>query len=181
MNTTIIYILAVTAVATLLAIYIFGEAILDLFFECKTIVNCAHEPYLHRWFIIRTKYFGFFVHKFVRSDEDRALHDHPWSFIVLPIWRGYIEHSDREEPCNAGAISLAPARLPVRRRVLPILGLRFRDTTYRHRVELLTDKNGQPKAAWSLFFRFEKVRTWGFWGPDGFIDWNKWWQDNKCE
>ena len=61
-------------------------SILDRLFKCRLIVNCDRDPYLFRWFVIRTETLGVFVHKFVRSDEDRALHDHPWSFIVIPIW-----------------------------------------------------------------------------------------------
>jgi hypothetical protein len=172
----------------------------------------------------------------VRSDEDRALHDHPWSFLVIPIWGGYIEHSDVEAPrvtqpipapirthgcanfwydhgcpreigtdirveLNSGRAAIfrlfnieqavgvtwswydfsfvryvdEPARIPVRRRVWPIISARYRGTDYRHRVELI---NNRP--SWSLFVRFRKVREWGFWLPTGFVNWNKWWQD-KCE
>jgi hypothetical protein len=132
--------------------------ILDWLFAKRVIVNCEHDPYLHRWFIIRRERFALFIHRFVRGDEDRALHDHPWHFIVIPVWRGYIEHND------AGA-----------RRVWPILGVRFRRATYRHRVQLI---DGKP--AWSLFIRFKHLREWGFWPSEGFILWNKWWQD-KCE
>jgi hypothetical protein len=66
--------------------------LLDLLFKKRVIENCEHEPYLARWFVIRSKNFGLFIHKFIRSDEDRALHCHPWDFIVIPVWRGYWEH-----------------------------------------------------------------------------------------
>lgn len=165
------------------------ERILDRFFERKVIVNCAREPYLFRWYLIRTKRLGLFVHKFVRSDEDRALHDHPWSFLVIPLWGGYVEHSDRliltkrgrqramrEFVLNPDFLEMILSqREPVKRRVWPLISTRYRDTTYRHRVELI---NGRP--SWSLFFRFTKTREWGFWPKDGFIQWNKWWQE-KCE
>ncbi len=70
-------------------------SILDRLLEKKVIENCERQPYLHRWYLLRTARVAVFVHKFVRSDEDRALHDHPWPFFVLPIWRGYREHSAR--------------------------------------------------------------------------------------
>lgn len=174
------------------------ERFLDRIFEKRVIVNCDHDPYLHRWYVIRTKRVGLFIHKFVRSDEDRALHDHPWSFLVIPLWGGYIEHSDRPfDPLRLAdwghvqviwktklALSgekipyredIVPERVPVRRRVRPLISTRYRDTTYRHRVELVKER-----PSWSLFFRFTKIREWGFWPKEGFILWNKWWQD-KCE
>lgn len=86
---------------TLIAIALFAAAVYDAewllnkWFEKKVIVDCQHEPYLHRWYIFKSRQVTLFVHKFVASDEDRALHSHPWSFLVIPVWRGYIEHSDR--------------------------------------------------------------------------------------
>ena len=155
------------------------ERILNSLLSCKVIVNCDREPYLHRWYLIRTTRFAVFIHKFIRSDEDRALHDHPWNFFVIPIWRGYIEHSDKA--CDCGICKNNPGRakdfprLPVQRRVWPIISSRYRTGTYRHRVELIKDK-----PAWSIFIRFKEQRDWGFWPKEGFIQWNKWWQE-KCE
>jgi hypothetical protein len=135
------------------------EKLLNKILPKRVIVNCDHDPYLHRWYLFRSGRFGIFIHKFVRSDEDRALHDHPWSFLVIPLWRGYREHNQKGV-----------------RNVLPLLGTRFRRAEYQHRVEL---RAGKP--SWSLFIRFRKRREWGFWDKvSGFILWNKWWQD-KCE
>lgn len=152
------------------------ESILDRLFEKKVIVNCERKPYLHRWYVFRTERISLFIHKFVRSDEDRALHDHPWGFFVLPIWRGYIEHHDPKcEACkNNGGRCLLDGKSHSRR-VHPIIGARLRTALYRHRVELIGNK-----PAWSLFIRFKKIREWGFWMPEGFVQWNKFWQD-KCE
>ncbi len=149
-----------------------AEHILNRLFEKRVIVNCDHDPYLHRWYVLRTERLGLFIHKFVRSDEDRALHDHPWPFFVIPLWGGYVEHSDR--PLHPWPGCLCP-RVDVKRRVWPIISARYRDTTFRHRVELVKER-----PSWSLFFRFTKIREWGFWPKEGFILWNKWWQD-KCE
>lgn len=168
------------------------ERILNKIFDCRVIVNCDRDPYLLRWYVFRTERIGLFIHKFIRSDEDRSLHDHPWAFFVIPLWGGYIEHSDRpphdsEARAAIMAWSKNPGadldaldrslneRIPVRRRVWPIVSARYRDVTYRHRVELI-----ESRPSWSLFFRFTKVREWGFWPKEGFVLWNKWWQD-KCE
>lgn len=179
-----------------------AERILDALFYKRVIVNCARNPYLHRWYVIRSERFGLFIHKFVRSDEDRAVHDHPWDFIVIPIWRGYVEHSVKFCDCMFCDLERYSRRegktshdKPIKKRVLPILGTRYRRATYRHRVELMPcDDKGQvileddcPKCegrgelpSWSLFIRLKKRRDWGFWMPEGFVQWAKFWQD-KCE
>jgi hypothetical protein len=173
------------------------ERLLSRWLECKTIVNCDRDPYLHRWYLVRRPEFGVFIHKFIRSDEDRALHDHPWNFFVIPVWRGYIEHSEEYPPCPDcdanGVVEVFEGSVhqmttpcsccdlkgyitvPVRRRVWPIIGMRFRRAEYRHRVELVA---GKP--SWSIFIRFKSRRDWGFWPMEGFQQWNKWWQE-KCE
>lgn len=185
--------------------------ILNRLFSHREIVNCDRNIYLHRWYVIRTAPLAVFIHKFIRSDEDRALHDHPWNFLVIPIWRGYWEH--REESCGEcdgyGVYGLfsthvcqvchGAMKVTHRRRVLPILGARFRRGTYKHRVELLPcPLAGDPRyskssycpndcnvdtwelPSWSIFIRFREFRDWGFHMPEGWIQWNKFWQD-KCE
>lgn len=47
-------------------------------------------PYLVRYLVINTKYFCFYIHRFLRSDHDGP-HDHPWSFFTYVIDGGYTE------------------------------------------------------------------------------------------
>ena len=43
------------------------------------IIGGHDAPYLLRWWLIpRNRFFNVYVHQFLRSDDDRALHDHPW-------------------------------------------------------------------------------------------------------
>lgn len=180
------------------------ERVLNRLFKKRGIVNCDHDVYLHRWFIYRGTRIGIYIHKFVRSDEDRACHDHPWDFLVIPLWRGYIEHSEGKCPykhpcllCVGGETRPEMCTIQTHRRVLPILGTRFRRAEYRHRVELLPEmvntqspwdtpgiltpeRTGKELAAWSLFIRFTKRRQWGFWTNNVFQHWNAWLQE-KCE
>lgn len=172
------------------------ERILNRIFPHKIIQNCDGDPYLLRWYVFKSDRVSLFLHKFIRSDEDRALHDHPWSFLVIPIWRGYVEHSDRA-PTLAEIYEDAGHRggprfyafsqvldfqedtrnaRPTSRRVYPLISSRYRPATYRHRVELI---DGKP--SWSVFFHFSREREWGFHPRDGFIDWKKWAKDHKCE
>lgn len=110
---------------------------LNALFKHRVITDCiTRDPYLFRWFVIRTKNFGLFIHRFVRSDYERVCHDHPWNFLVIPVWRGYIEHSEVIKSETIGC------REVVRRckRVWPIIGTRARFAEYRHRVELIKAK-----------------------------------------
>src|SRR6266576_3765132 len=116
----------------------------------KDIVNCERHLYLTRWYLIRTRFVGVFLHRFHRSDEDRALHDHPWNFITIILWRGYLEHSP------TGTRRLWPGTI------------HWRPATWRHRAELI-----DGKSAWTLIIRFREHRMWGFWMPQGFVPWNK--------
>jgi hypothetical protein len=148
------------------------ECILDKLFQFRVIINCQKDPYLKRWYVIRTEPFGLFIHKFIRSDEDRALHDHPWNFIIIPIWRGYIEHSQKKfvTVWRHEAEHMAQ----IKRRVWPLM-ISIRPAEYQHRVELI-----EGKPAWSIFLRFKKRREWGFWPSGIFYNWKQWWND-LCE
>lgn len=135
------------------------ERLLNFFLKRRDIHACSGNIYLRRWYILRTKRLAVFIHKFEESDEDRALHDHPWPFLVIPIWRGYYEHN-----------------LEGKHRVWPLLSSSHRGYKYRHRVELI-----EEKPAWSIFFRGKRVAEWGFWVTDtDWVHWKRWWSDNDC-
>lgn len=58
------------------------------------VVGEPENPYLLRWYIIpKNRFFNIYLHKFCRSDDDRALHNHPWAWNLSIIIKGsYIEH-----------------------------------------------------------------------------------------
>ncbi len=48
------------------------------------VIGTADDPYLRRWWLIpRNPVFNLYVHHFLRSDDDRALHDHPWPSVSV--------------------------------------------------------------------------------------------------
>lgn len=129
----------------------------DKLFKKRVIVNCFKQPYLSRWYLIRTIPIAVFLHYFHRSDEDRELHDHPWNFITVPLWRGYLEHTEKDcKRIRPGTICWRPAE-------------------WKHRVELIAQK-----PAVTIVVRFKERRIWGFWKGNKFTPWNIWWQNN-CE
>ncbi len=85
-----------------------------------------------------------FLHRFHRSDDDEALHNHPWAWAVsLVLAGGY----DEERRVGDEV---------VRRRFRP-WALNFLTGQTYHRVELLESD------AWSLFVVGPKRSTWYFW------------------
>lgn len=107
-------------------------------------------PYLRRWFVTpRGDGPACYLHQFLRDDDDRALHDHPWPSCGIILSGGYHEHM--------------PAGI-AERRVGDVI---IRDPHHRHRVALRRDPQGQPIEAWTLFLVGPRVRDWGFWCPGG--------------
>lgn len=115
----------------------------------------GHErPYLLRWWLLpRNPVFNVYLHCFLRSDDDRALHDHPWLFNCSMLLQGrYREHTP------AGAFERHAG------------DWKFRWGGAPHRVELLTSDD-QLAACWTLFITGPRVREWGFYCPKGFVHW----------
>jgi NTP pyrophosphatase (non-canonical NTP hydrolase) len=108
----------------------------------RTINGDQGEPYLERYFLFR--FFGLqaYIHRFVASDPDRGLHDHPWDWSAsLILVGGYREIRAGLLPRN-----LRPGRLNI------IRGDDF------HRIVLAPGRE-----AWTLFIHGRRTKGWGFW------------------
>lgn len=118
----------------------------------------GHErPYLLRWWLVpRNPVFNVYLHQFMRSDDDRALHDHPWVNCSVLLRGSYTEHT-----IAAGGIH--------RREVLQAGALRMRWTgRIAHRVEL------HDGPCWTLFITGPRYRAWGFHCPaEGWVHWKR--------
>lgn len=56
--------------------------------------NTNVPAYMHRWWrIARNWAFNIYYHNVLRSDDDRALHDHPWFSFSVVLRGGYFEHT----------------------------------------------------------------------------------------
>lgn len=120
------------------------------------------DLYLRRYYVYRGKRRPhIYLHHIVRSDYERACHDHPWDFTSLILTGGYREH--------------IATVLPLDNRVEEVY-LSYRDKhagsivshtcTDLHRLEL-------KKPMWTLVFTGHRKRDWGFQTPDkGWIKWN---------
>lgn len=140
------------------------------------IIGGADRPYMLRWWLMpRNPLFNVYVHCFVRDDDDRALHDHPWPWCSVLLRGTYIEHT-----IAAGGIH--------QRRVRHAGSVKFALPSRAHRVELLPDYEGietgsmawvqarrgegPRRRCWTLFFVGPRVRAWGFHCPErGWVRW----------
>ena len=115
------------------------------------------DNYLERWHIIpRNRFFNIYLHKFSGSDDDRALHDHPW-WSVSFLLKGRLHEIYKAEIVGFSF----RVRKPIKR-FRPV----FRPASHAHRLEL------QSKAAWTLFITGPRVREWGFHCPKGWKHWS---------
>jgi hypothetical protein len=140
---------------------------LGLYAEPDFIVGGRLTPYLRRWWLLpRNRWVGAYLHEFKRSDDDRALHDHPWDNCSIVVTGSYIE----EMP------DLAQLRTPFTRIYdLPRIRVRrdpgaivFRRATDSHRIELI---NEQPVR--TIFLTSRITRGWGFHCAQGWIPWQE--------
>jgi hypothetical protein len=126
--------------------------------EPDFIIGGVDDPYLLRWYLTKRlpDRCRLYLHKFVRDDDDRALHDHPaWSVSII-LRGGYIEH--------------LPGGIAKRRHPGMVV---WRKAEQAHRVELFRGKRGRVIPAWTLFIFGAKTREWGFHCPAGWRHWRE--------
>lgn len=103
-------------------------------------------PFMVRYILLQTPWFGVYVHNLLRPDADRDCHDHPWVFGSLVLRGGYLEEA-----------RLAPGALEsVSRRWLPG-SWHWMPLAHSHRIVHV-----EPNT-WSVVLVGPKVKDWGFW------------------
>jgi hypothetical protein len=123
-----------------------------------------HEcPLMRRW-VIETPAGSARLHHFLKSDDTRALHNHPWWFVTFPLSpggyvdvvpcpgceEGYVYYKDGSfetcDLCMGGGRSQEHVQA---------WRLHYRKPGYTHAV--LTD------GCWTVIVTGRKLREWGFW------------------
>lgn len=112
-------------------------------------IGGEEDPYILRWWVIpRNPWINQYLHSILRSDDDRALHDHPWPNTSFLISGRYIEHTPEGTFVRqAGDVVFRPANAL-------------------HRLEVIPGER-----AISLFTTGPKEREWGFACPHGWVHW----------
>lgn len=108
------------------------------------------------------------IHHTMRSDFDRALHDHPWPSTSIILKGGYYEilPKDQQQPAANDAVDFV--------RVWRSPGdVVARDASHRHRLEIVPGTT-----CWSMFIVGEWEKDWGFYDKEeGFVYWRKYLDD----
>jgi hypothetical protein len=108
----------------------------------------AECPYLHRW-ALNFGIGSIRLHHWIRSDDKRAPHDHPWWFVTLVLKGSYTDRT-----------FLNPDSTPMwETDKLQTGAIRYRPANHRHIVDVT------PGGCWTLMITGKKIRNWGFWVP----------------
>lgn len=108
------------------------------------------NDYLSRWYVVpRNRYFNVYLHKFTGSDDDRAMHDHPWWSLSF-LFKGELKEH------HLNGIRLIPRWFPI-----------LRSARFAHRFEVI---NGPVL---TLFITGPKIRQWGFHCPNNWRHWKE--------
>lgn len=121
---------------------------------CKKIFHTQDDgtviPILERYNLLSKENGpGLVLHRFVNSDPDRGLHDHPWTFGVSIILAGSYKELK---------VTQFQPRAPVQvtQHVYRPGHVNIINGTHYHRVLLETED------VWTLFFHWKRTKIWGF-------------------
>lgn len=118
--------------------------------KCKIIKGEQGQPYLERYMVARWGKNGqhtIFLHRFLDSDPDTGIHDHPWDSKSFILAGGYLEKRLVHFK-NKSKVIL---------RDIPALSFNTIRKNDFHQIIL---KEKTP--AWTLFYHGERVKHWGF-------------------
>lgn len=105
-------------------------------FRWKEPLGLPECPYMYRWVLIVFGY-SIRVHKWIRSDDKRHMHDHPWNFRTFVLRGHYFDVSPEGREKVTGTV--------------------YRKSTHRHYVDV-------PECgALTLLLCGRQHRKWGFW------------------
>lgn len=131
-------------------------------------------PYMLRWWRIkRNAFFNVYYHIVRRSDDDTALHDHPWWNFSIVLTGGYYEHCIKEGGVHTKTFYDAGS-------------VRFRPSgCFAHRLELerygpnaWPAVQGEEIPVHTIFITGPALRRWGFHHPERWVDAYDW--DEFC-
>lgn len=110
------------------------------------LLNWRHYPI--KWILQRLRV-AVRVHHILRSDHDRAFHDHPWPYVTVILKGGYTE--------IAPVYDASGLYIGNKRTWYGPGSILFRRAKSQHRLELW-----EVETCWTLFITFGKAQAWGF-------------------
>ena len=123
------------------------------FLLVKKIVSKAGVLHFCRWRLLQTPWFGIYIHKICKSDEEKHHHDHPWAFISFVILGGY-----KEEVFPANTFGFY-------NRICRPGSIVYHKAKDFHKITLL------KKSAWTLVFVGKRSHDpWGYRTESGWVN-----------
>lgn len=128
--------------------------------EPDMLIGGAERPYMRRWWLLpRNPVFNIYLHHFLRDDDDRALHDHPWPSLSF-LLEGGVYETWAPDPSRAAEWAHQ------QQRYLAPGAIVWRGPRFAHRLTLPYEGCSiTPRPAITLFVVGPRVREWGFWCP----------------
>jgi len=118
----------------------------------KEPIGMPYCPYMYRW-VFNFVFFSIRIHHWLRSDDKRAFHNHPWSFVTIVLKGSYKDVTPEGEE------------------ILKFGSCKFRKAGHNHYVEV------GDKGCWSIIFTGPANHKWGFTTKEGkFLKKNKYFQ-----
>jgi hypothetical protein len=138
--------------------------------EPDFLIGPEHDPYMERWWLIpRNRFFNIYLHHIRHSDDNRALHDHPWWSLSIML-QGRLHENYVNRPGAFGFDGWKRTRLLTQGSVV------WRSSRFAHRLILLHHMaawHGGIPSVWTLFITGPRIRDWGFICPKGWVPWQK--------
>ena len=116
----------------------------------KEIRSKSGDLHFKRWEIWSTKWFNIYLHFINKADEDKHMHDHPWSFWSIILKGKYIEFLEQPKPGSIVSRGF--------------LNMAYRKKNTYHMIGVLVEPT------WSLVITGPGGREWGYSTEQGWID-----------
>lgn len=139
------------------------QKFLNKYIVVKEIWSQEGELHFRRYRLLSTPWFNIYIHHILKSDEDAHPHDHPWHFVSIILWGGYIERW-----LGAYENYRYWMGVPLREDVRGIGNLIIHNAKDFHQITL------RKKSAWTLVFTSSRERpSWGYQTSEGWMDFKK--------
>jgi len=158
-------------------------------YDIRIPTNASIPAYMLRWWHIkRNAFFNCYLHHVLRSDDDTALHDHPWWNFSIVLSGGYYEHTIERGGVHTqrwfgpGSMQFRPRGSCAHRLQLPterIDDAPMIQMAQSVDLDLTNYRNRQVEMpAITIFVTGPVLRRWGFHHPERWVDAYEW--DDFC-
>lgn len=140
------------------------------------------DVYLTRWRLLATPFGSIYLHQLHADDNDRVLHDHPWTFISIILRGGYVETW-----ADSRLAAFAEAQGSYVGRGARAAG-RVRERTWRpgsvHRIrrgEFHSIRELRRTPTWTLLFVGPRRHEWGYATETGWVRFDDYHRRRRAE